>query len=140
MSAQIIDLARSLTKVPALVASLTQYPWIIEMTYRLPGQEPQRAIEIRMSTLAEMPHPADILPPEAELLHCDVFVATRFDDMPESVRQGYKAHYRAFRMWRKARALGKEVSAMQPHIDYDPIAIDEAVERWATPFGRYAGD
>ena len=80
------------------------------------------------------------MPPDGRVLRCDVFPAIRFDDFAENTRLRYRAQYRAFLMWRKARAADKSPAALVPWVDYDPIAIDETVERWVRPAGRYAGD
>lgn len=112
----------------SILASITLWPWVITLTYRVALQAETR-IHIVQSALANRPAGDDLLPADAELLRCDVFPATRFDDMAPAVRLRYRAQYRAFLLWRKARAFGK--AELVPGIDYDADEINESVVCWA---------
>jgi hypothetical protein len=129
---------------PANTAAITErctlWPWVIKLTYLTASGCTETSTTILQSTAADAPQPEALLPHGAELLRSDVFPATRFENMRADVRDRYKPQYRAFVMWRKARAADKSQAEMQPWVDYDPIAIDESVERWARPVGRYCGD
>ena len=69
-----------------------------------------------------------------------VFMAERFQTMPVNARKPWKPHRRAWLMWIRAKDLGMQVSDMQPWLHYDPVQIDEDVERWVHgPGVRFAG-
>lgn len=152
MNAPLNSLANELVATAAqsadILARCTLYPWIVTVHYvrhewrRDGGRAPifEQRIAVVQGTLADMPDAAAFMPDGAEFHKADVFPAPRFDDMKPEQRQRYRAQYRAFLMWRKAHAFGKTVEQLQPWTDYDPVLIDESVERWAKPFGRYCGD
>ena len=74
------------------------------------------------------------------LLREDSFPAERFAQMAAEVRPRYLAQYRQFFMWREALSRGKDESDMVAFEDYDPVAIDYAVELWARPGSNPLGD
>ena len=48
--------------------------------------------------------------------------------------------YETWLKWLRARELGKTIAGLRPWHDYDPIFIDERVQRWINPGVRCAGD
>ncbi len=131
VQAQALKLSRALEHA-------TLWPWVITLRYTLDGQR-QESVHIVQSTVGNPPDELQFLPAGAENVAADVFPASRFDDMAAAVRQNYGRQYRAFLMWRAARAIGKPVADMQPWADFDPIGHDDRVSNWLRP-GRYQGD
>jgi hypothetical protein len=104
--------------------------------------------EIRQAPRAKPPAAEDIVAAlgllEPVVMRADIFPAQHFDDMNVDARGRYKAEYRAYLLWRQAHAAGLIPADMQPWAEgpsgYDPIAMDERVERWARPGVRFTGD
>lgn len=123
----------------ATLAACTLWPWVIDLAYTIDGKA-TRTIRIVQSTMAASPAAEDILPANGELLRCDVFPATRFDDMAYGIRPRYRPHYQAFLMWRRAHAMGKTTDQLRPWDDFDPVYLEESVLRWSIDGARFAGD
>ena len=124
-----LELAQALQ--PALNAGsildrCTLHAWVVTVGYRVGGQY-QESRQILQATLLDMPDATLLMPEGAEFARADL-------------RTRYRPQYRAYRMWRKARACGKTAEQLVPWIDFDPTAIDDAVDRWARPVGHYCGD
>lgn len=64
--------------------------------------------------------------------------------MPAAIRPLYRAAYQAYWLWVRASDKGVAVNDMRPHIDFDPIQLDEDTERWVKPADqcgpRFCGD
>lgn len=133
------EFLRPMLAAGSILDRATIMPWIIAGSYARPDGSIEQYIVVEHALLTEQPDPAQYLPVGVVEHSADVFPATRFDDMPPLVRARYRRHYRAYLLARKARAMGKAAADMVPWSDYDPIAIDEAAERWACST-RYAGD
>jgi hypothetical protein len=123
------DLAHTAIHHADILARCTVHPWVVSLVYRLNGATEFRTLIVR-APLAEAPQAHDHLPADAELLRADIFLADRFEDMPQSVRPRYTGQYRHFLMWRRAWALRKELSELEPWVDYDAIDVDNRVQRW----------
>jgi len=116
----------------------TLWPWVITLRFTLDGAQ-MTSTHIVQSTVGNPPDELQFLPAGAEDVFADVFPASRFDDMPLEVRPRYASQYRAFLMWRAAKAIGRPVADMRPWVDFDPIGKHERVESWLRP-GRKLGD
>lgn len=134
------DLAAVAANAGAVLARCTVYPWMVVVTYRDAAGNVAMVRQVVEGLLSEPPCATGYVPEGGELMRADIFPATRFEDMNDTGRARYRPEYRAFLMWRKAKALGKAVAQMVPWTEYDPILIDETVERWVKPACRYAGD
>ena len=124
----------------AILANCTIYPWMVSVRYAEPGGRVQVARHVIEGLLHSPPDGVPLTPDGCECLSVVTFPATHFDDMPLEMRQRFRAEYKTYLMWRKAKAFSKPVAELVPWKDYDPVHIDESVERWVKPFGRYAGD
>lgn len=145
-----VDKARAVehyTREAALAAALTLsrtlenatlWPWVLKLTYTLHGGQ-VTSTHIVESAVRQPPNELEYLPAGAEQVTADVFPASRFDDMPLPTRARYAPQYRAFLLWRKAKAMGRSVNDMRPWSDFDPVAHDERVTRWIRPTA-FAGD
>lgn len=122
------------------LAQLTAWPWVVELVYLKPDGTHERNIVVAESPLAQHPDSDALVPDDCELLRSVAIPGSRFNDMAGHVRQSHKAHYRALLFWKLAKARGVSVKDLQASNDYDPIALDEGVERWAKPGCRFAGD
>ena len=129
--AKALELSRALDNA-------TLWPWVITLRYTLNGER-QQSVHIVQSTAGNPPDELQFVPDGAENVGADVFPASRFDDMDLAVRTNYAPQYRAFLMWRAAKAIGKRPEDMRPWVDFDPIGNDERVQSWLRP-GRYLGD
>ena len=98
------------------------------------------AMQVVESAPGAIPDPLQLVPPGVDEFSVDMLPASRFEGMPVAIRQRYATQYRAYLMWRKARAIGKALKDMKPWVDHDPIDDDERVQRWLKPIGRYCGD
>ena len=124
----------------ALIERATLYPWIVQYSYSTTPGIGMFGLLVVQAPMHKPPRAEDLMPAGATLLREDTFPAMRFEDMSQGRREHYRAHYRAFLMWRKAHALGKAVADMAPWTDYDPCHLDENVERWVSQGVRFAGD
>ena len=129
--AKALELSRALENA-------TLWPWVITLRYTFDGQR-QQSVHIVQSTAGNPPDELQLVPDGAENVGADVFPASRFDDMALATRTNYAPQYRAFLMWRAAKAIGRTVADMRPWVDFDPIGNDERVQSWLRP-GRYLGD
>lgn len=129
--AKALELSRTLENA-------TLWPWVLKLTYTLHGGQ-VTSTHIVESVIAQPPNELEFLPDGAEAVTADVFPASRFDDMPLPTRARYAPQYRAFLLWRAAKAIGKQVADMRPWVDYDPVGKDERVQSWLRP-GRRLGD
>ena len=135
------------TREAALVAALTLsrtlenatlWPWVLKLTYTLAGGQ-VTSTHIVESSVRQPPNELEYLPAGAEAVTADVFPASRFDDMPLPTRARYAPQYRAFLLWRAAKAIGKRPEDMRAWVDYDPVGKDDRVQSWLRP-GRFLGD
>lgn len=125
-----LNLSRTLENV-------TLWPWVLKLTYTLAGGQ-VTSTHIVESAVRQPPNEMDYLPAGAECVTADVFPASRFDDMALGNRPRYAPQYRAFLLWRAAKAIGKKPEDMRPWVDYDVVAIDNDVQSWLRP-GRFLG-
>jgi len=116
----------------------TLWPWVLKLTYTLAGGQ-VTSTHIVESAVRQPPNELEYLPAGAEQVTADVFPASRFDDMPLEVRPRYAPQYRAFLLWRAAKAIGKKPEDMRPWVDYDVVHLDDRVTRW-TRADCFAGD
>ena len=127
-----------------IAAKYTIWPWVVTVNYTLRDSKgksyPEQRIVVVMAPMSAAPDALDLMPDGATFLRADVFPATRFEDMGPDARMRYKEQYRAFLMHRKARAFGMEPDQMVPWEHYDPVMIDETVQRWAKQLGYWAVD
>lgn len=112
--------------------------WVLRLTYTLKGGQ-VTSTHIIESGVRQPPNELEYLPAGAEQVTADVFPASRFDDMPVASRPRYAPQYRAFLLWRAAKAIGKRPEDMRPWVDYDPCGKDDRVQSWLRP-GRFLGD
>lgn len=125
---------------PGLLARLTTYPWVVELRLLTNGRQ-ERTIKIVQCPTGTSPEPEDMVPDGSTLNGYSVFMAERFQTIPVLARGQWKPHRREWLMWIRAKDLGMQASDMQPWLHYDPVQIDEDVERWAHgPNVRFAGD
>ena len=115
----------------AVIERATLHPWIVHVGYDFDGGEPQSILAVVERRMDDQPDPLGHLPTDSNLRWYKVFPASTFETMAHSARPNYVAHYRAFLMWRKAKAIGKHVADMTPWVDYDPIDVHENQQRWA---------
>jgi hypothetical protein len=140
-SATLADALRPAIDAGAIIERATLWPWIVDACWSRTQGIGQRSVSVVQAPMHQPPQAEDHIPADAQLLRADVFPATRFDDMTPTVRVVYRSQYSAFLMWRKAHALGKTVAELQPWTDYDPVTVDEAVQRWINPsVVRFSGD
>lgn len=132
------DLATVAANAGAVLARCTLYPWMVVVTYRDAAGNVAMVRQVVEGLLSEPPCATGYVPDGAEFMRGDVFPATRFDDMTPETRARYKAEYRDYLMWRKAKAYGKTVVQLVPWVDYDAVMLDESVERWVMPFARWS--
>ena len=112
--------------------------WVLRLTYTYQGGQ-VTSTHIVESAVRQPPNELEYLPAGAEQVTADVFPASRFDDMPVASRPRYAPQYRAFLLWRAAKAIGKRPEDMRPWVDYDPCGKDDRVQSWLRP-GRFLGD
>ena len=112
--------------------------WVLRLTYTLKGGQ-VTSTHIIESGVCVPPNELDYLPDDAEAVTADVFPASRFETMPLPTRARYAPQYRAWLIWRAAKAIGKKPEDMRAWVDYDPVGKDERVQSWLRP-GRYIGD
>jgi len=129
--AKALELSRSLENV-------TLWPWVLKLTYTLAGGQ-VTSTHIVESAVRQPPNELEYLPAGAEQVTADVFPASGFDDMPLASRPRYAPQYRAFLLWRAAKAIGKKPEDMRPWVDYHPVGKDDRVQSWLRP-GRFLGD
>lgn len=134
------DLLAATAGSAAVIERATLHPWVVSVGYHFTPGVHHVILDVVERRMDDRPDPLGFLPTGAELNRAEVFPAARFDDMPAATRERWMPHYRAFLMWRKAKALGKHVAEMTPWVDYDAILVDESVQRWAKPGVRYTGD
>jgi hypothetical protein len=107
--------------------------WIVTLTYVCADQNRLRPVKVThvINSCAAPDDLIDLLPDTAEILRSDVFPASKFGSMDESTRYRYKQQYGAYLMWLKACALEMPVGDLRAWTHYDPIFINEQVQRWA---------
>lgn len=120
----------ALAVIGTAVDRATLHPWVIETCWSRVAGCAQRTITVVQAPISAPPEAQDLVPDDAEVLRVDVFPATRFNDMRAGVRERYRDHYRAFLLWRVARAHGKTIEQMLPEAD---ASVSERVDRWARP-------
>lgn len=130
-------LAAALT-LSRTLENATLWPWVLRLTYTYQGGQ-VTSTHIVESAVRQPPNELDYLPAGAEAVTADVFPASRFDDMPVASRPRYAPQYRAFLLWRAAKAIGKRPEDMRAWVDYDPVGKDDRVQSWLRP-GRFLGD
>lgn len=115
-----------------ILAACTVYPWVVTVRYAV-GPQITEEHKVILAPLAEPPEPHDMLPEGAVLHRSEVFPATRFDTMSlPSVRARYGAAYKAYRVWRKARAHGMTPAQLLASDLVIPEYWTAAVDRWIT--------
>jgi hypothetical protein len=134
------DLLASLANQAAILEKCTVYPWVVAVGYHFTPGVHHLGLHITERRMSDAPDPLGFLPAGAELNRAEVLPAARLDDMPARGRERYKPHYRAYLMWRKAKAIGKQPVELQSWADYDPVLIEEDVQRWAAPGVRFGGE
>lgn len=113
--------------------------WVLRLTYTLHGGQ-VTSTHIVESAVRQPPNELEYLPAGAEAVTADVFPASRFDDMrDQSTRARYAPQYRAWLIWRAAKAIGKKPEDMRAWVDFDPCGKDDRVQSWLRP-GRFLGD
>lgn len=130
-------LAAALT-LSRTLENATLWPWVLKLTYTLAGGQ-VTSTHIVESSVRQPPNELEYLPAGAEAVTADVFPASRFDDMPLPTRARYAPQYRAFLLWRAAKAIGKRPEDMRAWVDYCPVGKDDRVQSWLRP-GRFIGD
>ena len=119
----------------------TDVPWVVTLEFTHPAYEgTHRLINLVQAPLSKRPEASDHMPAGSTLLREDTFPAERFEQMAREVRPRYFAQYRQFFLWREAHSRGKDAADMVAFEDYDPVAIDYAVERWVRPGSNPLGD
>jgi hypothetical protein len=119
----------SVANIGNALAAATLYPWIVSVRFSV-GHEVREEHKVLLATLNDSPDPHDMLPDGAQMLRFDVFPATRFDTMAlPSLRARHASHYRAYRVWRKARALGMTPAQLMQDDGYAPY-FAATVDRW----------
>jgi len=129
--AKALELSRTLENI-------TKVAWVLRLTYTYQGGQ-VTSTHIVESAVRQPPNELEFLPAGAEQVTADVFPASRFDDLPLPTRARYAPQYRAWLIWRAAKAIGKKPEDMRPWVDYDPVGKDDRVQSWLRP-GRYIGD
>lgn len=131
-------LTQAVAPSQAVIAAATVVVWVIELTYLLDDVR-ESTVVVERSPLAARPDGEDLIPAGAELLRAASFPAEAFRSMPAMERLKHRRHYRAYLLWCRAMDAGKKPDDMRGHVGYDPVMLDEDVERWARP-GFYSGD
>ena len=127
-------------RIASAIERATIYPYVLTADYH-DGQRTITEVRVFQRPVHNPPDAPDVLPAGAKLLRCDVLPAERFNDMLRDVRPRYRRQYAAFLLWRRACSIDKSVEQMVPHVDFDPIYIDESVLRWENQGRvRFAGD
>ena len=143
----ILTLARRASDV---INSCTVWPWVVSVAYQTMvnyGHGQHEALPrftertvILQRPMGDAPDGLDLVPVDGQFIRARIYPATRFEDMPASIRARHKGDYMAFLKWKASMVRGKDQEALEPWADYDPIQLDETVERWAKPGVRFAGD
>lgn len=123
-----------------VLVGATLWPYIIRLTYVAKSGNIRTDTHVVQGTIHNTPDGLDLLPEGAEEWVIGIMPASKLIDLEVNRRPQYKRHYEAYLMWRKAKSKGMAVSDMRPWKDYDPVFIDENVQRWLQPVGRYCGD
>ena len=118
--------------------NITKVAWVLRLTYTYQGSQ-VTSTHIVESAVRQPPNELEFLPAGAEQVTADVFPASRFDDLPLPTRARYAPQYRAWLIWRAAKAIGKRPEDMRAWVDYSPSGKDDRVQSWLRP-GRYIGD
>jgi hypothetical protein len=85
--------------------------------------------------------PYSVAPLNAQCVRMTISPASDLDLVPTEARHLMKMQKRAVVMHALAKVCGEPVYTMVPWRDYDPIQVDEQVERWAKGRGvRFASD
>lgn len=136
------DLIASIASGASIIDRATVWPWVVHVIWQREGEAiGQHALQIVQRSMFDPPVEFDAgVPDGAVVLRSEIYPCTRFDDMTPTVRRVHTNHYREYLMWRRAHALGKKREQLDPWKDYDPIMIDESVQRWLQPGVRFAGD
>ncbi len=116
--------------IAGAIERATVHPWIVEACWSRVENCAQRTIVVVQAPLSEHPEAEDHIPAGARFLRGDVFPAMRFEDFGPAQRERYRDHYRAFLLWRVARAHGKTVDEILPQAEG---SVRERVERWVKP-------
>jgi hypothetical protein len=140
-------LERIVENAASALARSTLYPFVVSVRYQHTvtadgATYPRVVFDSRVieAPLTEQPTGDELVPDGAKLLWKRVICGAQFDDMSRQQRSDHAPEYRQILMWRKAKAVGKARDAMVPWTDYDPVGMDETLERWLNPGVRYAGD
>ncbi len=108
----------------------TLVPWIVDVVWSRTAGVGQRTITVVAAPAAQRPDAHDHVSQGAMLLRADVFPASHFEDMTPRLRELYSAHYRAYLLWRRARAEGKTVADFEASPAYDESSFAERVALW----------
>ena len=121
--------------IAGAIECATVHPWIVEACWSRVENCGQRTIKVVLAPLSQHPEAEDHIPAGAIFLRGDVFPASRFEDFNPAARERYRDHYRAFLLWRVARAHGKTVEAVLPQAE---ASVTERVDRWVGSPARSA--
>lgn len=118
----------------AIQAVKSAWPWCLTLDFAIERAGrivADRIIIIELGPLASLPEVEALIPPGADLARVDVFPSQRFDRMPADVRERYRAHYRAFLLWRAALGADVEPCGLIEGVHYVESEIALRVDRWA---------
>lgn len=130
-------------KTAEIIKRATLTAHVVIGTYERPNGDIDTVIDIVEAPLCKPPFAEDTLGGfnAVRVVKAAIFPATLFLDLKKEARAGYAGAFRAYQMWSRARAVGKDAGDMVPHVDYDPIYLDLEHRRWLSAGGvHYTGD
>lgn len=114
----------------AILDRCTLVPWIVDVVWSRTAGIGMRTLVVVAAAQSQQPDAHDHIPPGAMVLRGDVFPASHFDGMTPRLREVYSPHYRAYLLWRRARAEGKTPTEFEASPAYDEAAFAERVALW----------
>lgn len=114
----------------AILDRCTLVPWIVDVVWSRTAGVGQRTIAVVAAPTHQRPDGHDHIPASAMLLRADVFPASHFEDMTPRLREVYSAHYRAYLLWRRARAEAKTPAEFEASPAYDEASFTERLALW----------
>jgi hypothetical protein len=128
-------------RVSSIIARATIEPvvYVVTTFYRA-GKSAYRRVDVLQGSREEAPIAEHLLKSGEVFLRSFIQRADSLEAMPADQRQTYREQYRELLTWRSCQNHGVERAEAHPWEDYDPISVDEEVQRWMHPGVRYAGD
>ena len=105
-------------------------------TYERPNGDIDTVIDIVETPMSKPPYAEDTLGGHGavRVVKASIFPATMFLDLKAVDQAGYSSAFRAYQLWSRARAVGKDVRDLQPS-DYDETYLDLEHRQWLSAGG-----